>query len=197
MNYLAHAYLSFRNPGILVGNMISDFVKGKKQFDYPLLVREGIKLHRAIDDFTDTHPATKEGKVFFKPAVGLYSGAFMDIVYDHFLALDETELTEQGWKDFALETYTQLSAHESFLPEKFARMLPYMRSQDWLYNYRFDWGISNSFQGLVRRAKFLDDAGAAFAAFTENYAALEQLYRDFFPHVKKFAAGELTARAIL
>jgi acyl carrier protein phosphodiesterase len=30
MNYLAHAYLSFGEPDILAGNMISDFVKGKK-----------------------------------------------------------------------------------------------------------------------------------------------------------------------
>ncbi len=36
MNYLAHAYLSFNDPEILVGNMISDFVKGKKKFDYPI-----------------------------------------------------------------------------------------------------------------------------------------------------------------
>lgn len=197
MNYLAHAYLSFHNPGILVGNMISDFVKGKKQYDYPMLVREGIRLHRAIDEFTDSHQATHEGKRFFKPAVGLYAGAFMDIVYDHFLALDETELPETGWKSFAVETYTQLSAHESFLPERFARMLPYMRSQDWLFNYRFDWGIRNSFEGLVRRAQYLDDAGPAFRAFTENYHSLGQVYKDFFPHVKKFAADELTARAIL
>jgi acyl carrier protein phosphodiesterase len=35
MNYLAHAYLSFNDPEILVGNMISDFVKGKKKFDSP------------------------------------------------------------------------------------------------------------------------------------------------------------------
>ena len=33
MNYLAHAYLSFNDPEILVGNMISDFVKGKKKAD--------------------------------------------------------------------------------------------------------------------------------------------------------------------
>ena len=30
MNYLAHAYLSFGDPDVLTGNMISDFVKGKK-----------------------------------------------------------------------------------------------------------------------------------------------------------------------
>ena len=91
MNYLAHAYLSFNKPDILAGNMISDYIKGKKQFDYPLPVQKGIKLHRAIDNFTDTHAATQELKSFFRPQYRLYSGAFADVVYDHFLANDTYE----------------------------------------------------------------------------------------------------------
>ena len=62
MNLLAHAYLSFNNPPILVGNMISDYVKGKKQFLYDPLIQKGIQLHRIIDDFTDHHPATQDAK---------------------------------------------------------------------------------------------------------------------------------------
>jgi acyl carrier protein phosphodiesterase len=30
MNYLAHAFLSFKNEDVLTGNMISDYVKGQK-----------------------------------------------------------------------------------------------------------------------------------------------------------------------
>jgi acyl carrier protein phosphodiesterase len=130
--------------------MISDFVKGKKQFDYPALVQHGIQLHRQIDNFTDQHPVTREAKTFFKPAVGLYAGAFVDVVYDHFLALDTTELDAAGWQLFSATTYNQLDAHAALLPERFGRMLPYMRQQDWLYNYRFRQGISNSFNGLAR-----------------------------------------------
>ena len=69
MNYLAHAYLSFNEPGLLVGNMISDFVKGKKKFDYPAGIRKGIALHRAIDTFTDDHEATKLAKNVFHPSI--------------------------------------------------------------------------------------------------------------------------------
>ncbi len=167
MNYLAHAYLSFNHPDILVGNMISDFVKGKKQFDYPLAIQKGIRLHRAIDNFTDEHLATREARKYFKPAVGLYSGAFVDIVYDHFLALDPHELSEQAWKDFATVVYNQLTEQQEWLPEKFARMLPYMSSQNWLYNYRFTGGMENSFAGLVRRAAYLTDASPAFSLFTQ------------------------------
>jgi acyl carrier protein phosphodiesterase len=191
MNYLAHAYLSFNNPDILVGNMISDFVKGKKQFDYPLAIQKGIRLHRAIDNFTDEHPATREAKQYFRPAVGLYAGAFMDIVYDHFLALDHNELTEDGWKTFANITYQQLSAQQEWLPEKFARMLPYMSSQNWLYNYRFTWGMENSFGGLVRRAAYLTDSAQAFSLFTMHYAELKQQYEVFFPQLKAFASSQL------
>lgn len=36
MNYLAHAVLSFDDPDILTGNIISDFVKGKKNFYFQL-----------------------------------------------------------------------------------------------------------------------------------------------------------------
>ena len=197
MNYLAHAYLSFEIPGILVGNMISDFVKGKKQFDYPPLIQEGIRLHRAIDTFTDQHAATAEAKQYFKPAVGLYAGAFVDVVYDHFLALDTNELDDAGWKDFAADTYWQLNDHIALLPERFARMLPFMSSQDWLYNYRFTRGIDNSFQGLVRRAKYLTDPAPAFAAFLEHYDALHLCYGHFFGDVKTFARHQLTERSIL
>ena len=62
MNFLAHAYLSFDYTDILLGNMISDYVKGKKKFEYPPEIQSGIMLHRMIDEFTDNHPATKIAK---------------------------------------------------------------------------------------------------------------------------------------
>ena len=65
MNYLAHAYLSFNKPGILAGNMISDFVKGKRKYDYPEEIQHGIAVHREIDRFTDAHSITKEAKEIF------------------------------------------------------------------------------------------------------------------------------------
>ena len=77
--------------------MISDFVKGKKKFDYPSAIQKGIILHRFIDTFTDSHEATREAKEIFRPAYRLYSGAFTDVVYDHFLAVDEYEFAGRLW----------------------------------------------------------------------------------------------------
>ena len=120
MNYLAHAYLSFDQPQILAGNMISDFVKGKKQYEYGQIVQKGIKLHRAIDNFTDTHAAIKEMKQPFRPVYGLYAGAFTDIVCDYFLANDKNEFSDAlVLSSFSNRTYVQLENQADILPEAF------------------------------------------------------------------------------
>jgi acyl carrier protein phosphodiesterase len=192
MNYLAHAYLSFNNPDILLGNMISDFVKGKKQYDYPIPIQQGIQLHRAIDTFTDNHLATKKAKEIFRKDYRLYSGAFVDIVYDHFLANDTNEFsTKKDLKNFATNSYAVLSSYSQWMPEPFNKMFPYMKQQDWFYNYQHLQGIENSFNGMVRRAAYLTESKIAFTLFVENYDSLQEVYSDFFKDVKNFAIHHL------
>ena len=191
MNYLAHAYLSFNKPGILVGNMISDFVKGRKKYDYPEMIQQGITLHREIDSFTDTHAATKEAKDIFRPAYRLYSGSIMDVVYDHFLALDENEFTNEGLESFTINTYKLLDEYTDYFPEKFALMYPYMKSHNWLYNYRYREGIQKSLGGVVRRSKYLTESDTAYQLFIDHYDKLRQLYQRFFPELKSMAINFL------
>ena len=191
MNYLAHAYLSFNRPGILVGNMISDFVKGKKKYEYPEEIQQGIALHREIDRFTDTHVATREAKEIFRPVYRLYAGALMDVVYDHFLALDENEFTDEDLKIFTINTYALLDQFTVHFPEKFSMMYPYMKAHNWLYNYKYRQGIEKSLGGLVRRAKYLEESDTAFFLFNEHYDTLKGLYRLFFPELKSMAVNFL------
>ncbi|MEI9807172.1 MAG: ACP phosphodiesterase [Bacteroidota bacterium] len=189
MNYLAHAYLSFNNPPILVGNLISDFVKGKKKFDYPAVIQQGITLHRLIDSFTDEHEATKEAKEIFRPHYRLYSGAFVDVLYDHFLATDENEFPGNSLFDFSNEVYAALDNYRQWMPEGFAGMFPYMKKQNWLYNYSTRAGTAKSLGGVVRRAAYLTESDTAFFLFEKHYQPLQQCYRQFWkdalPFVRK------------
>lgn len=166
--------------------MISDFVKGKKKFDYPDEVRMGIELHRTIDRFTDEHEATQKAKIFFRPAYRLYSGAFVDVVYDHFLALDENEFSEASLFEFARTTYAQLEKQAGWMPERFARMFPYMKQQNWLFNYRTQWGTEKSIIGVVKRAAYLTDYKTACTIFEQHYQPLEECYRQFWAELKPF-----------
>jgi acyl carrier protein phosphodiesterase len=167
--------------------MVSDFVKGKKKFDYPAGIQKGIALHRAIDTFTDEHEVTRIAKDIFRPAYRLYSGAFVDVVYDHFLATDENEFTKDSLFNFSQQAYAALDRHTEWLPERFSRMFPYMKSQNWLFNYQTLWGTEKSLEGVVRRAVYLSESATAYRLFEQHYQLFQQYYRQFWAELKPFA----------
>ncbi|MBC7867211.1 MAG: DUF479 domain-containing protein [Gloeobacteraceae cyanobacterium ES-bin-316] len=196
MNYLAHAYLSFEHPEVLAGNMISDHVKGKTQYDYSAGIQAGIRLHRAIDEFTDLHPVTKEMMHIFRPQYRLYAGAFVDIVYDYCLANDPSEFKDDGeLYRFSQKTYASLQPYLDIFPFKFQAMFPHMVTHNWLYHYKGEDGMQKSFNGLAYRATYLQESKIAFELFINNKEFFKQQYAQFFPSVKKFAAD--TMRVLL
>lgn len=195
MNYLAHAYLSFGDPDMLAGNMLSDFIKGKKRFSYPKRVQQGIALHRAIDAFTDSHAVTAAAKEFFRPVYGLYASPFIDIVYDHFLATDETIFKGEELSQFAHTTYRVLQQFEEWFPPAFATMFHYMQMHNWLYGYKYKEGIFRSFGGLVHRAKYMNDAQPACDLFIKYYDELKECYIKFFPELKAHAYSTMRSFA--
>ena len=186
MNFLAHSYLSFSEEQ-LVGNMIADFVKNRDVARLPESIQKGIKLHRAIDTFTDAHPLIHEAKAPFRPLVRLYSGAFVDVAFDYFLANDTTENSQREWQEHSQRVYAVLRRYEEFLPEVFKKVLDKMQQDDWLYNYRNEWGIEYSFRNVVNKAQFLDKTTNVFPAFLANKDFLLEKYEIFFPEIKSFA----------
>ncbi len=166
--------------------MISDYVKGKKKFDYPPGIQNGIMLHRTIDNFTDLHEATKEAKEVFRPHYRLYSGAFVDVVYDHFLAIDTTEFSASSLFDFSQLVYAELDKQVEWLPERFALMFPYMKEHNWLFNYRTLSGTGKSLGGVVRRSVHLTESETAYQLFEQHYQLLQDCYRHFWADAKPF-----------
>ena len=186
MNFLAHSYLSFSEEQ-LVGNMIADFVKNRDVARLPESIQKGIKLHRAIDTFTDAHPLIHEAKAPFRPLVRLYSGAFVDVAFDYFLANDTAENSQREWQKHSQRVYAVLRRYEEFLPEVFKKVLDNMQQDDWLYNYRNEWGIEYSFRNVVNKAQFLDKTTNVFPVFLANKDFLREKYEIFFPEIKSFA----------
>ena len=182
MNYLAHSVLSFTD-GQLVGNMIADFIKNNERENFPLPIQEGIRLHRAIDTFTDSHPAVSEAKKIFSPLVRLYAGAFVDVAFDYFVGQLYSEVS---LKKHAHKTYQTLWENEKWLPSHYKNMLTHMEKDDWLSNYRYDRGIQFSMQNVLNKAKYLEKDLPVFNIFLENKELLASHFDKFFPEILLF-----------
>jgi len=186
MNFLAHAFLSFGNPDILIGNMIADMVKGKQIESFPESIQEGIRIHRKIDAFTDEHPVNRKAMEVFRKSAGRYASPFLDVSYDHFLALDELNTPNGGWQTFSEKSYRQIEQYTGILPSRFYTMFMYMRNEDWFYNYRYKWMIERSFDRLKSRANYLDENACVFQDFELHYEEIKEAYKLFFPELKVY-----------
>ncbi len=195
MNYLAHAFLSFGDGKILTGNMIGDHVKGRIALEqYPEGIKKGILLHRKIDEYTDRHPATLRARLPFREVYGLYSGAVMDTLYDHFLASDPKYFpTQQALFEFTQNVYRQLSENEAYLPPKFASYFPHMKEHNWLLGYRSLKGMERSLSGLAKRALHMPPIEKAYEIFVTNYYHLNQCYYEIIDDIREFVKIEIVS----
>ena len=79
MNFLAHAWLAGDAPADRLGGLMGDFVKGPLPAGLPPDVAEGVRLHRQIDVFAETHPAFRRSRARVSPerrrVAGLAVGA--------------------------------------------------------------------------------------------------------------------------
>jgi acyl carrier protein phosphodiesterase len=191
MNFLAHAYLSFGQEEILIGNFIGDFVKGKNLHTYPAEIQNGILLHREIDQYTDRHPAVKLGQSYLRPFFGHYSTVITDIYFDYFLAKNWGQYSAIPLEMFVKDTYASISKHRQILPPSFLEVFFWMESQNWLVHYQTIEGVHKALSGLARRARFDSKMEQAADHLVKKEEEFQEIFFAFFEDLETFAQTKL------
>lgn len=192
MNYLAHALLSFGNEDILVGNLVADFVKGRKKLEaYPKSIQKGIELHRHIDAFTDRHIILKQSVSRLKPTQNRYASVVVDIFYDYFLANNWTLYSDESLPAFANKIYGQLERNFDVMPEKVSWVFGRMIADNWLVGYQFEEKIEYTFERLAQRVKYDHNMLRAIDDLMEHKADLNEDFKLFFPDLVVSAKSKL------
>jgi acyl carrier protein phosphodiesterase len=192
VNFLAHLYLSGDDQKIQLGNFIGDFVKGRpEQLDYDREIVRGIELHRAIDEYTDSHPIVLESKVRLRPKYRHYSSVIVDVYYDHFLAKNWHDYHEELLPEYADKVYGMVEKNLPILPKQVQRMLPYMIRGNWLVNYAQIEGIHRALYGMASRSKYDSKMDEASEDLREHYNEFYKEFAAFFPELSNYCKGWL------
>jgi len=192
MNHLAHCFLSFGDEDILLGNFLGDFVKGHDWEKYPRGVQRGILLHRAIDSFTDNHPLTDRSVARIRPLARRYSPPFVDVLYDHLLAIHWEKYAPESFEAFAAKTYVQLENRASEMPPILQERLPKMLAGKFLHGYTQREGLDWVLQRFTLRLTGQFDPQAISDVFFEDIEGFSEDFNGFFPellaHARHFLA---------
>jgi acyl carrier protein phosphodiesterase len=198
MNFLAHMYLSGESDEIRLGNFIGDYVKGHDYRFYPDLVRKGIILHRDIDTFTDSHPIVRHSKMRFVNAYHKYAGVIVDILYDHFLAVQWDKYSREDLSDFLDRFYYLLESRFNQLPREMQGFMTALLKHNWFLSYTTIDGIERVLQGMSRRTSLPDETEFAINLLRKDYDNINQEFQEYFPqlvrYVEEFHSVRITGR---
>jgi acyl carrier protein phosphodiesterase len=191
MNFLAHIYLSGNNDLIKIGNFMADGIRGNDYLIFPDDVIKGVLLHRQIDTFTDSHPIYRKSKHRLHEKYGHYAGVIMDILYDHFLAKNWHNYSEEKLEDYVANFYKSLEDNFEILSEKTKKMMPYMIDQNWLVSYATIAGIEKILFQMDYRTKHRANMQEAIVELQEFYLEFEKEFILFFEELKKYSQEKL------
>lgn len=190
MNHLAHARLAGPEPLDIAANLMGDFVRGRLSGRFPPRVTAGIRLHRAVDAFTDDHPLHRQSRRRLEPPFRRYAPILVDIYYDHFLARHFRHFHELPVERFSGFVYDALERHEAVLPQPLRRLVPIWRRRDLLAAYADLQVIDQVLSGLAGRLKRDNPVHLGGTPLRESYRAFESDFLAFFPDLLDFARAE-------
>lgn len=188
MNFLAHIFLSGDEEELLVGNFIADAVKGKQVNQFSSGIARGIRLHRLIDSYTDTHPIVAESKARLRGSYRKYAPVVADMYYDHFLAANFEVYSKQPLLPYTQQKYAVIQRYERHLPTQVQQMFRYMRRDNWLHSYAELSGIGQALTGISRRASFASGMETAGEELQRNYTLYAAEFERFFPELMAYVA---------
>lgn len=193
MNFLAHIYLSGDDELVKIGNFMADGIRGKQFEKYPETIQKGILLHRAIDTYTDAHPVFRKSTKRLHERYHHYAGVIVDIYYDHFLAKNWNNYSDEDLEVYISRFYQSMHTHYDLLSEKAQNILPYMEKQNWLLNYQFIEGIQQILTQMDRRTNNKSNMRFATEELTSYYTDFENEFTIFFKEIKNYSSQQLNS----
>jgi acyl carrier protein phosphodiesterase len=193
LNFLAHFHLAWPDDDLVAGGLEGDYHKGPVDSSLSDGLQRGIHLHRAIDAYTDSHPALADLRREFDPRLRRFAGILVDLSFDHFLSSHWSRFADQPLAQFNRSIYRGLQGRRRELSAPARRMLDRLVQYDLLGRYS-DWtAVPDSAARIGERFA----RGNPFMDIDEELQRLrprmEATFLVFYPELQTFAKMRRTA----
>jgi acyl carrier protein phosphodiesterase len=197
VNYLAHTLLAGDDELLQLGGLMGDFVHGQPDPSLPEGLITGIRLHRAIDVYTDSHPEVVAARALLPSPYRRYAGILLDMWFDHLLARDFGRWSRHGLEDYSIRVRNLLRRHEAWLPPGLQRFQRYMEAHALPAGYARPEEMAAALDGISHRLRRANPIGEALPVLTALDAPLKLCFEAFFPQLQGFARAWIEANSSL
>jgi acyl carrier protein phosphodiesterase len=184
VNYLAHLLLAGDRPDVLVGSLLGDFLRGPIPVSLPPDIALGVRLHRAVDAYTDHHPMFRRSVARTPVPWRRYGPIIVDVYYDHLLARDWALHHPDPLEDFAGRSYALLVSRLPALPAQARAPVSRVVDADLLVAYRQFSTVQSALRRIGTRLRRPRDLAAALPELRRQERGLEEDFQIFFPALR-------------
>ena len=187
MNFLAHFHLAWPDEGLVAGGLEGDYYKGPLRGDLPGAIERGVRLHRAIDAYTDSHPLIQRMRQSFSADLRRYAGILIDLSFDHYLSKHWHTYSDIPLSAFNSAIYRTLERRQHELSENARRMLARLVEYDILGLY-LDWDtVPTSANRIGQRFQRHNPFTEVDRELAPARELLEQTFLAFYPQLRAFS----------
>ena len=182
MNYIAHIHIGIHTQTSLLGNFLGDFIKGSQLQHLPFEIEQGIRLHRSIDVFTDSHPLVIELRRYFPRDIRRMAGVIIDIYFDYLLMQTWKRYSDTSFNTVFADFYQQLEKFS--LPDNthFQKVAKDIKKHQWLNEYINIETCFRAFVSIENRLKHKVVFAKKAQLFLLQYGdQLESSFQQFYP----------------
>jgi len=188
MNWLAHLHLSEPSAAFRIGNVLPDMVGARELAALPAEFQRGAKCHHRIDAFTDSHQLFRQSVARLGPGYRRFGGIIVDVLYDHFLAVNWEKHSDVSLRRSVDEFYGSFDVHRGDIPVAVWPVLERMREQDWLGSYGDMAGVRIALRRIGTRLRKPRDLGECVLELEREYDGFGQDFAAFYPELKAHVA---------
>ena len=164
--------------------MLGDFWHGAPDPGWPQDVEAGVRLHRKIDVYTDSHPVVVEARGLFESPLRRYAGILLDVYFDHALARRWSHYAGEPIAALSAQVLDLLAANAAWLPLDLVRFAAYMRRNGLFAAYAEPVVIERVLAGIGMRLRHANPLANAAPALWDHAEELDRCFAAFFPYLR-------------
>jgi acyl carrier protein phosphodiesterase len=189
LNHLAHFHLAGECEHLVVGALLGDYVKGPLTGALPPALERGVKLHRRVDAFTDSHAALRALRVHFGPGERRLAGVVTDLFFDYLLTRHWQLFHAAALDAFSARVYAILEQHAAALPQRAARQARRIVEHDLLCRYGEAAVLEGTLERLGEVLRQPQAMRAATAVAWSRIGEFEESFLAFYPQLVEIAGA--------
>lgn len=172
-------------------------MRGSDLSGFPHGVEKGIRLHRYLDRFTDTHAALRVKRQTMSGLPRRFTGIVIDVLLDHYLALNWARHSDLSLELHAVNVHKALKQNHPILPERLKRFVHVLQKERILQNNVHLASIEATLERLSRRSSRFAPLALSAEQLEPIFAGLTDTFQGFYPELHHAALNYLGTYPVL